>query len=130
MQAGSRTSSIAMTAAACLLAACSMPSGGEVLDGMDLTAPQRAIADALVQGMEKDTPVPMLRKRDYLLAACYATNVSVPPAHERAHLAYLADYTAADDDFYGFFQRYGVGEEEAYALFGRYEAAMAACGNG
>ena len=119
---------LAAAAAALATSACSLPDGGEVLDGLDLTTSQRAIADALVTGMEKDSPVPMLRKRDYLLAGCYASKVSVPMGQEQAHLDYLANYQEADEDYYGFFQRRGLDEQQAYALFERYETAMKACG--
>lgn len=113
-----------------MLGACAMPDGGEVLDRLELTQSQRMVADALVEGMAKDAAFGILRKREYLLAGCYATKVSIPPAHERAHLAYLANFQEADDDYYGFFARYGLDQQEAFSMFERYDIAMTACGNG
>lgn len=120
-----RSISLAISLALC--AACSPPDGGEVLDGLNLTSSQRAIADALIEGQLKASTIPMLRKRDYLAAACYAQKVDIPAHLGHTHRAYLANFTEADSDYYGFFARQGVSEQAAYSIFERYEAAMEQC---
>ncbi|MBE5074451.1 hypothetical protein IM511_09045 [Erythrobacteraceae bacterium E2-1 Yellow Sea] len=108
-------------------AACSPPDGGDVLDGLNLTSSQRATADALIEGQLKASAIPMLRKRDYLAAACYAKKVDMPSHMGNAHRAYLANFEEADKDYYGFFAKQGLYEETAYSVFERYEAAMKQC---
>lgn len=110
-----------------LCAACSPPDGDEVLDGLDLTSAQRATADAFIAGQKKASAIPMLRKRDYLAAACYAKKVDMPAHLGNAHRAYLANFEQADKDYYGFFTRHGVDEQSAYSVFERYEAALNRC---
>lgn len=109
------------------LAACSAPDGGDVLDRLELTSEQRAVADAFVEGQLAASPLGMLRQRDYLYAGCYAKEVAMPSRYRAAHLAYLANYTEADEDYYGFFAGYGLDEEQAYAVFERFETADGKC---
>ena len=110
-----------------ICAGCSPPDGGEVLDGLDLTSSQRATADALIEGQLKASTIPMLRKRDYLAAACYAQKVDMPSHMGNAHRAYLANFEEADKDYYAFFAKHGLDEQSAYSVFERYEAAMKQC---
>ncbi|WP_340587414.1 hypothetical protein [Erythrobacter alti] len=116
------------TGLACLaLGACSMPDGDALLDELDLTQSEREVANAVVEGLRGEMAVPMLRKRDYYYAACYAKAVDMPASYRNAHLAYISNYTEADEDYYGFFAGYGLDEEQAYSVFERYETANGKC---
>lgn len=117
----------AITSCALAAGACSPPDGGEIFDKANLTSSQRATAEAMIEGQMKASVIPVLRQRDYLMAACYATKVDMPNEYSQAHRAYLADDGQADEDFYGFFARYNLSEEAAYSLYERYEAAFKEC---
>jgi|GEM_PF-2582926 len=110
-----------------LCTACSPSDGGKVLDGLNLTPSQRATADALIKGQTKASAIPMLRKRDYLAAACYAQKVDMPSHLGNAHRAYLANFEEADKDYYAFFAKHGLDEQSAYSIYERYEAGMKLC---
>lgn len=110
-----------------LASACSMPDGTEIYDDFELTHSQRAIAEAMIEGQKQASAIPVMRQREYLMAACYAKKVDMPSEYSQAHRAYLADFEEADKDYYGFFARYGLGEESAYSVFQRYEAAYNEC---
>lgn len=97
------------------------------LDSFNLTASERLIAEALIEGYKKEMGMSMLRSREYGRAACYARKVDMPKRFERAHLAYLANYPEADEDFYGFFSKQGLGEQDAYAVFEHFEKGYEQC---
>ncbi|AKM10829.1 hypothetical protein [Croceicoccus naphthovorans] len=120
-------------AAPLALGACNLDTESMEADkfaSMNLTPEERAVAEALVAGFKKDTGLPILRSREYGRAACYAKTVDMPDHLRSAHLAYLANYTEADADYYGFFARRGLGEQNAYEVFQRYEAADRKCSAG
>ncbi len=119
---------LSMVAASTLIvSACDMPDGTEIYEDLELTGSQIAIAEAMIEGQKKASAIPVMRQREYLMAACYAKKVDMPPEYSQAHRAYLADFEEADKDYYGFFARYGLSEESAYSVFERYEAAYNEC---
>ncbi|WP_409412311.1 hypothetical protein [Altererythrobacter sp. MF3-039] len=118
---------ILVLAGTLLVGACDMPDGTEIYEGVELTTSQKAIAEAMIEGQKKASAIPIMRQREYLMAACYAKTVDMPSEYSQAHRAYLADFGEADKDYYGFFARYGLGEESAYSVFQRYEAAYEKC---
>jgi hypothetical protein len=125
---------VAITALAVTLGACggvdTEQMEAEKLEQMELTNEQRIIAEALIAGQKKETGIPVLRSRDYAAAGCYAKTVQVSRGQSRAHEAYLRDYAEADKDFYAWFKRQGVGEQEAYAISQAVHAALDECSLG
>lgn len=116
-----------LVALAALPGACSLPDGGELLDDLELTHSERAVAEAMIEGQKKAAALPIMRKREYLMAGCYAKKVKMPAEYSQAHRAYLANFEEADKDYYGFFAGYGLSEEAAFSVFERYEAAFEEC---
>ena len=109
------------------ICACSPADGADVFEKMNLTDSQRKTAEALIEGQLAASVIPVMRQREYLYAGCYAKRVEMPASYEKAHRAYLANFTEADNDYYGFFAKHGLGEEAAYSVFERYEAADKQC---
>lgn len=113
------------------LSACSAGEIAEMesdkVDKMNLSASERVIAEALVEGYKKETGAPMLRSRDYAHAACYAKNVKMPTHFARVHAQYLKDYSSVDRDFYGWFRRQGVSDDAAYKFYSYVVKGFEAC---
>ena len=116
------------------LAACSQEEiagmEGERLDGMKLSAAEREIAEALIEGYKKSANLPVLRSRDYAHAACYAKKVKMPSRFERVHAAYLRAYPDIDDNFYPWFATRGISEEAAYSFWEHVEQGFKDCSIG
>jgi len=124
---------IAALGAFALLAACDadleqMEAGK--LDSFGLSEHERAIAGALVEGYKKETGMPILRSREYARAACYAKSVEMLSSHNNAHLAYLRDYTAIDENFYPWFTAQGISEQDAWKIGERVRKGYADCSVG
>lgn len=97
------------------------------LDSFNLSPMERSVAEALIEGYKKEMGMPLLRSREYGRAACYAKKVRMPTRFHKAHLAYLANYSEADKDYYAFFAKQGLGEQDAYAVFEHFEKGYEQC---
>lgn len=122
--------------AAALLFAISACDGVDIekmqadkLASMELTAKEREVATALLEGYKKEIGS-MLRSRDIARAACYAKSVEMPSQWHRIHKAYIADYTAIDDNFYPWFASKGIGEQTAWDIGQRVVTGYEACSIG
>lgn len=113
-----------------LFAACGGDRTGSAsakLDDMQLTADQRVVAAALVEGFRSETGEGSLSDAEIERAACYAREVDMPAAFDDVHAQYLADYTAIDQDFYTWFKEKGVSMEDAWDISKRVKAGFEAC---
>ncbi len=97
------------------------------LDSYGLSEQERVVADALIEGYKKETGMPILRSREIARAACYARSVDMLSRHHNAHLAYLRDYTAVDENFYPWFSAQGISEQEAWKIGERVKKGYADC---
>lgn len=97
------------------------------LESFDLTPDQRVVADALVTGFKAEMGLALLRSREYARAACYAKKVVMPRKYKKAHLFYLANYDAADRDFYPFMQKRGVTDIDAWEMSKVFRLAYEQC---
>ncbi|MBT8473368.1 MAG: hypothetical protein KJN99_12240 [Marinicaulis sp.] len=99
------------------------------LASMELTATELEVANALIEGYKKEMGS-MLRSREIARAACYAKSVEMPSQWHRVHKAYIADYTAIDDNFYPWFASKGIGEQTAWDIGQRVVKGYEACSVG
>ncbi len=129
----SKTAQIALGALA--LAACgggnSEPDAASpVLAAAELSADDRAVAEALLAGFKKESGVSAIGEADAARAACYAQNVDIPAEFAEVHKMYIADYTAIDQDFYVWFEERGVSMEDAWDIAERVKKGFEACAVG
>jgi len=113
-----------------LLAACGgdrSASDAAKLDAMELTADQRAVAGALVEGFRSETGEGSLSEAEIERAACYAREVDMPAAFADVHALYLADYATIDQNYYAWFKEKGVSMDDALDISERVKAGFEAC---
>ena len=106
------------------------PTDAQRLDAAALTTDQRAVAEALIAGFQRETGADTVSAAEVDQAICYARTVEMPAAFADAHRRYLADYAAIDQDFYPWFEANAVSAQDAWAIAERVQQGFAACPQG
>lgn len=121
----------AILAGAFALAGCgggdTEPTQAEQLDAAGLSAEQRAVAEALIEGFQGETGSDAIGAADVIRAACYAQAVDMPDRFDDIHRRYLANYAAIDQDFYPWFETNAVAMEDAWDIAKRVTQGFEAC---
>jgi len=92
-----------------------------------LTPAQTEIMDAYFEGMTQQTAEGKFTRRWTRISACYAARVDIDPRFESVHKDYIRDFVSIERDYYPWFARRGVSENEAYELGQKVKATSDFC---
>jgi hypothetical protein len=99
----------------------------DAIEYFKLSGSQIDIMDAYYEGITKKKKEPTMSRRFTRIAGCYADLVEMPDRFDVPHRAYIRDFEAVEKNYYPWFKRRGVNQNDAYDIGQRVKKAADKC---